>query len=262
MVPFSVSATMAHKELYPCIHGYGVPAQIMTHNPPRDRMVPYDLLPVAVRDKAYVLLKRALVRGELRPGHRIIETQLADIYKISRTPLREAILKLESEGFLERLPSGVRVKPLHFEEMRELYAVRSVLEGLAAREATEHLSQEQLRQLHDLTHDLEAADRTRANYQEIVPIGERFHGIILEASGDQILASYLRLSRDQISRYRHLTIEIPGRGQAAAAEHISLLEVLERRDPEEAERVMRRHVLAAWESIKARLVTEKFNPLS
>lgn len=212
------------------------------------------LLPSPVRDKAYDALKSAIIRGQLSPGERLIETQIAHLLSISRTPLREALLKLESAGFVERLPSGgAQVKSLSATEVRELYAVRSVLEGLAAREAAQRLTNGQLADLAVLTRKLRAADSVDPEIQLIADIGEQFHSIILEASRNRTLEYLLRLLRDHIDQYRHLTINIPGRGLEAAKEHAALLSVLRRRNASLSEAAMRRHVLRAREAMMKRL---------
>jgi len=211
-------------------------------------------LPIAVRDKVHDVLKEAIVRGYLPPGARLIEVEIAKLLRISRTPLREALLRLEAEGFVERVPSGgVRVKDLSEQEVRELYAVRSVLEGLAAREAARRLTKGQLDHLRTITRQIAEADGPVPDVLRIARLGEEFHQIILEASGNQKCAEILRLLRDHIDRYRYLTIAIPGRGRAAAAEHESLVEVLETGDPDEAERAMRAHVLEAGNWMLQRL---------
>ncbi len=213
-----------------------------------------DLFPVSVRDKAYDVIKRAIVRGTLSPGQRLVEVRIAETLNVSRTPLREAILRLEAEGFVERLASGgVRVKALSAAEIRELYAVRSVLEGLAAREAAERLTDEQIDRLTGLIRQLKNADGSAPDVARIAALGEEFHRIILEASGNQTCTELLRLLRDHINRYRHLTIAIPGRHRAAAKEHETLFAVLRQRDPEQSERAMRTHVLEAGEWMMRRL---------
>jgi len=213
-----------------------------------------DLAPVPVRDKAYEALKRAIIEGRLAPGRRLIEVQVSAALRISRTPLREAILKLEGDGFLRRLTSGgLQVKPLSVQEIRELYAVRSVLEGLAAREAAERLTAEQLDRLASLIPHIENADGQRPDIRRIAELGAEFHAIILEASGNRKCGEHLRLLRDHIDRYRYLTIATPGRGRAAAREHRALLAVLRRRDPADSEQAMRRHVLEAGEAMMRRL---------
>ena len=212
------------------------------------------LLPVAVRDRAYEALKEAIVRGQLGPGERIVEVRIAKMLRISRTPLREALLRLEAEGFVERIPSGgVRVKGLSEQEIRELYTVRSVLEGLAAREAAERLTERQLDRLSIIVRQIAEADGPVPDLLRIARLGEEFHQIILEASGNRKCAELLHLLRDHIDRYRYFTIAIPGRGRAAAKEHEILLEVLRARDPEASERAMRAHVLEAGNWMMRRL---------
>jgi DNA-binding GntR family transcriptional regulator len=211
------------------------------------------LVPEPVRNKVYEALKDAILRGTLPPGQRMVEAQLAEMLNVSRTPLREAILKLESDGLVRRLSSGgAQVRPISADEIRELYAIREVLEGLAVRDAATRINEAQLERLAQLARELEEIEHGGA-VQRIAVLGEQFHQVILEASGNRQLAVHLRLLRDQIQRYRYLTIQVAGRGRAAAKEHAALLAVLRRRDPDQAERSMRRHVQHAWRSMIGRL---------
>jgi DNA-binding GntR family transcriptional regulator len=203
-------------------------------------------LPISIRDRAYESLKVAIVKGALKPGQRLIESQIAEILHVSRTPLREAIRRLEAEGFVERIhQGGVRVRQLTVQEAKELYSVRSVLEGLAAREAASRISQEQLQHLERIVSQMELVSGPTTDLEAIAQLGERFHSVILEASGNRKCADLLQLQRDHIDRYRHLTIAMPGRSRAAAQEHKDLLSVLRSRDPDAADEAMRRHVLGA-----------------
>lgn len=218
----------------------------MADNPFKDA----DLQPISVGDKAYDALKQAIIRREIRQGQRLVETQLAEMLNISRTPLREAILRLEAEGFLRRRPDGgVVVAMLSLREVRELYVVRSVLEGLAAREATARLSEDDLARLDFLVDEMPGADSRPADLQRIAQAGREFHQIILRASGNQKCADLLRLLRDHIDRYRRLSLAIPGHAEAAAEKHAAVVRAFRRGDSDEAERIMRRHVLGAWVSL-------------
>lgn len=205
-----------------------------------------DLASVPVRNKAHEVLKRSIIEGKLAPGERLVESRIAEGLRISRTPLREAILRLEAEGFLQRQANGaVQVKPLSVVDVRELYAARSVLAGLVVREAATRLSKAQLDRLAELTGHLSEVAESSADVPGVARIGEEFHQTIVEASGNRTCADLLRGLRDRIAHYRHLTMTIPGRRRAAARELGAVLECLRRRDPAGAERAMRRHVLRA-----------------
>jgi DNA-binding GntR family transcriptional regulator len=205
-----------------------------------------DLASVPVRDKAHDVLKRAIIEGKLAPGERLVESQIADGLNISRTPLREAILRLEAEGFLQRHANGsVYVKRLSVADVQGLYAARSVLEGLAAREAASRITVAQLARLDAILAEVREAGTAATDVSRLAELGEEFHRIIIEASGNTTCAELLHFLRDRIAQHRHFTMAMPSRQRAAARELGAVLTQLRRRNPEAAERAARRHVLQA-----------------
>jgi DNA-binding GntR family transcriptional regulator len=197
--------------------------------------------PVAA-EAIYATLREAILCGILVPGERLGEVQLASLFKRSRTPVREAILRLESERLTERSSRrGFVVGRITREEVLEVYAVRAAMDGLAARLAALGIlpgEVEHLRWINDRIR--EAAGRQ--DYGRMLNLNIEFHETVCRASRNSLLLQFMRQIHDWVRRFSDTTFSYPGRSSTAVAEHEALLDALERRDPDEAERVARAHM--------------------
>ena len=181
---------------------------------------------------------------EIAPGTRLHETELAASLEVSRTPLREALRMLLSDGLVHQLPTGgMVVSPLDPQEMQHLYEVRAVLEGVVARQACEALTDAAVVELERTVDQM----RRLVDYpDEMLRLGNAFHARLLELSGNRYAAQVLQQLRGHLSRYQALTATIDPRRRAALDEHDGVLQALRGRDAQLAERRMRDHVLAAY----------------
>lgn len=181
---------------------------------------------------------------ELAPGTRLHETELAASLAVSRTPLREALRMLLADGLVHQLPTGgMVVSPLDPQEMRHLYEVRSVLEGVVARQACEQLTETAVAELERIVDQM---SRLVDYPEEMLRLGNAFHARLLDLSGNRYAAQMLQLLRGHLSRYQALTATIDPRRRAAFGEHSGILDALHRRDAALVEQRMRDHVLAAY----------------
>jgi DNA-binding GntR family transcriptional regulator len=193
-----------------------------------------------------------LVHGELRerilnlhlePGARLHEAELAAELRVSRTPLREALRMLLAEDLVEQLPTGgMVVRRLDLQDMRELYAVRAALEGLAVREACRRLTGADLEALGRLVEQMRLLVDHPA---ELTRLGGEFHASIAAIAGNRRCQQLLRQLDGHMRRYRALTSRRQPRRLAALEDHRALFEALRARDPDAAERTVRDHVMAA-----------------
>lgn len=202
-----------------------------------------DLPPqIPLRDRAYRALRDAIVSGQLAPGERLVEARLAQELGVSRNPVREALRRLEHEGLASRLPrGGMAVAEVNLRDVAEVYAVRSVLEGLAARLAARRLREEQLELLRRSVEEGERARET-GDLEELVRSSTTFHAVILEAAGNARLSALLEALDNHISRFRRLSLQAEGGPAEVLEEHRQLLALLEQGQEEEAERLMRSHL--------------------
>ena len=198
-------------------------------------------------------LRKAIVDGRLAPGARLIERELIDLTGVSRTVIREALRQLESENIVETIPNkGPIVRELTKEEAVDLYQIRAVLEGLAARMFVENGSDADLARLKA------ALDRTVAAYDEndpehILRVKNDFYSILFAGAGSEILSQMIGGLYARIWRFRALGLGHPNRTPDRSGQSIAgmrdLYEVLVARDADRAEKVARLEVTHAGEEI-------------
>lgn len=204
-------------------------------------------------DRVFQQIQQAIVRGEIKPGSKLSEADLASQYGVSRGPLREALSRLEARKLLLRTPNvGMRVVALSKTELIEIYQIREVLEGFATRLAAAHMSDadiQQLKQLlinHQAQHDLQEG---RSYYQEEGDLD--FHYRIVMASQNATLIDMLCGDLyHRVRLYRYQFSAKAGRALAAFDQHKQILSAIEARDGELAELLMRRHIASARVNIE------------
>jgi DNA-binding GntR family transcriptional regulator len=178
----------------------------------------------------------------LSPGDRLGEVQLAKLFNRSRTPVREAIFRLESERLTERLARrGFVVGGITREQVLEVYAVRGALDGLAARLAAHGILPSELDHLRWLNTRMRAA-ADQQDYDQMLDLNIQFHESICRASRNSVVMQFVRQIHDWVRRLPDTTFSYSGRATTAMAEHDELVEAIARRDPEEAERLAKAHM--------------------
>jgi DNA-binding GntR family transcriptional regulator len=196
----------------------------------------------------YGELRERILNLDLAPGARLTEAGLAAEMAVSRTPLREALRMLLAEDLVEQLPTGgMLVRRLDLQDMQELYAVRSVLEGLAAREACRRLTEADLEALGNLVEQMRLLVDHPA---ELTRLGREFHARIAAIAGNRRCEQLLRQLHGHMRRYHALSSRREPRRRAALEDHRALFEALRARDPDAAEQTVRDHVLAACREVE------------
>lgn len=205
-------------------------------------------------DRLLDLLSEAIVGGELAPGAKISEPELAARFGTSRAPLREAIRRLEERKLVTSVPhQGARVAVLSPARIREIYLVREVLEGAAAREAAARMSPEDVAELYSLLETHEARIASNDVYLQGAT-DDDFHFRIIRASGNATLAGLLLGEYYTLIRmFRRQLGQVPGRARRALFEHRRIADALADRDGDLAELLMRRHIAAALDSVERSL---------
>lgn len=203
--------------------------------------------------RVYESIKSDIIRGELSQGSKIVESDLALKYGISRGPLREAIHRLEQMKLILRVPhAGSRVVTLDIKTMRDIYTAREALEGMAARLAARHMSDEAIASLNNL---LDEHERAISESEGKVYLQEEgnidFHHRIASASQNQWILENLNGELYQLIRMcRYQSGQQPARPAKALAQHRQIAAAIEQRDEELAEILMRRHISGAWKIVK------------
>ena len=164
-----------------------------------------------------------ILAGELAVGERLDETRLAHRFAVSRTPLREALHRLESSGLIELLPHrGAFVRGAEPHEMVEMFEVMAELEALAGRLAARRASEERLEEIDRHRLACEQAESPDDYYQA----NERFHSAIYEASGNAFLEAQAKQLHARLRPFRRLQLRVRGRMQQSIAEHLAIMEAL------------------------------------
>ncbi|MCQ3001193.1 GntR family transcriptional regulator [Pseudomonas syringae] len=209
--------------------------------------------PETLSENVFRRIQSAIIKGEIAPGSKISEPELARTYGISRGPLREAIHRLEGQRLLVRIPHvGARVVSLSHAELIELYEIRESLEGMACRLAAERMTAEEINDLRRVleTHERDAAFQAGVGYYQQEGDFD-FHYRIIQGSGNKTLTQMLCGDLYQLVRmYRIQFSATPNRPRQAFAEHHRILDAIADRDGELAELLMRRHIGASKRNIE------------
>jgi len=188
-------------------------------------------------------LKKAIINGELVSGMRLVESRIADAMDISRTPVREAIHKLEREGFLEKLPrGGFKVLGLTSADIQETFGIRSVLESYAARLAAIQHTEKELIPLERKIEQYQA-HLEQGNLDALPEINTEFHDMLYALSRSPRLIRMINGLRDQIYRFRQIILKIEDLANTSNRDHRMMLALIRKRDAEGVERLVRDHIL-------------------
>ncbi len=208
----------------------------------RPRLVPIKLDNYKpLREMVFESLREAIILGRLRPGERLMEIQVAEEMGVSRTPVREAIRKLELEGFVVMMPrKGAYVAGISVKDIVDVFEVRAALEGLAAGLAAERCTEEEMDELERslIKINVESGDDINA----IAEGDNSFHQIIYRASRNHHLVQIITRLQEQIQRFRMTSLSQPGRTKIALDEHKKIVEAISDRNVEEAQALATEHI--------------------
>tara|TARA_R110002110_G_scaffold36673_8_gene122092 strand:+ start:984 stop:1637 length:654 start_codon:yes stop_codon:yes gene_type:complete len=192
---------------------------------------------------AYSMLLDAIDQGVFRPGDRLVESELAERFNVSRTPIREALQRLETQSLLAREGRSLIVASLDHNQTAELYVVRGELEGLAARLAAKHATKEEISVLRDMVE----ADNALINDPIALSRNNRkFHKQIHLASHNRYLVQQLDLVYRSMALMKTTSLAAEGRGEIAQAEHDRIVSMIEARDEDGADQALREHISVAF----------------
>lgn len=192
---------------------------------------------------AYTLILDAIDSGVYKPGDRLVESDLADQLGVSRTPIREALQRLETQSLLTRDGRSLIVSSLDHNQLAELYVVRAELEGLAANLAARHATDEEVRVLRDMVED----DRALMGRPDAMSrANRRFHKQIHLASHNRFLVQQLDLVHRSMALLATTSLAAVGRDETAIAEHDAIVTAIEARDSKAAGDALKAHISKAF----------------
>lgn len=208
-----------------------------------------------LREKIADKIRSDIIKGVYSNGERLVEPKLAKNLGISRTPIREALRQLESEGFIEIVPRrGAIVKELTVKDIDDLYAIKANLEGLAARQAVLNLTEEQIESLINTNKKFrDFAEKNPHMTDEYLKDNIDFHNIFIEASDNVKLVDILDGLSKNFQRLKSMLVSDAGRAATAVVEHKKIIDAFVSKDPDLAESSVRNHIISGWEYLKKRL---------
>lgn len=196
---------------------------------------------IHLRERVYQVLRREIVENRISPGTKLKEVELADRLGVSRTPVREAINMLGQDGLVEIVPRhGVFVKDLQVGDLRGIFEVREVLEGLAARLATRNDTHKLASRLSRLYEGI--GEKDFANLERMSQLNRKFHDLLIGACENERLISILNNLHDALFLARLRAIPTAERARVSYEEHLQIIKAVEDKEPDIAETLVRNHI--------------------
>lgn len=212
-----------------------------------------------LRDLVFITLREAILQGKLEPGERLMEIALANQLGVSRTPIREAIRKLEIEGLVINAPRrGAVVAEITIKDLRDVLEVRRNLENLAVKLACEKANEQDIRELKEL-HRSFISTLKNEDLTEVAQADVKFHDKIYEITDNKRLIQILSNLREQMYRYRFEYIKDEIHRRVLVDEHAMIIEGIENKDVDKAKKYMEIHIINQEKTIVAKITkdTEK-----
>lgn len=205
---------------------------------------------------AYDQIKTMILNLTLKPGSSLTEMWLIERLQMSRTPIREALNRLQQEHLVELTPrKGWFVSELKLRDIQELYVIREALEGISARHAATRIGDAQLNEMERYLASLES--QLEENEEAVDDPGDSIHNLIFRFSGNQMINEVMSIHLERLSMFHLITSSLPGRRLQSWHEHREIFFALKARDPARAEDCMRQHVRSSLDSLLKSLIDNK-----
>jgi len=215
-----------------------------------------------LREVVCETLRDAVRRGILQPGERLMEIQLAEDLGVSRTPVREAIRKLEMEGYVIMMPRrGTYVADLSIRDINEVFEIRTSLESLASGLAAERINEDELEKLQRLLVEIGAYIKS-GDMESIVRTDTEFHDLLYQASRNTRLVGIISNLREQLTRFRTTSMSFPGRLKATLEEHRKIVEAIAQGDEKAARKAAEHHMEKSEQTLLASMKSKEKKDIS
>ena len=203
----------------------------------------------SLRGRVFHRLREDILNGKYEEHEELREVAIGEELGVSRTPVREAFRQLELEGLIQIIPNkGAFVTGITQKDVKDIYMIRSLLEGLCARWATEHITKEQLEELEENVY-LARFHAEKGHLEQLAELDNRFHDILYEACSSKILEHQLKDFHQYVLRVRRKTLSSADRGPKSNEEHEELLEAIKAGNAGLAEQLANRHMINAYENM-------------
>jgi len=216
-----------------------------------------DQKPLTLRERIVDFIKDAIVQGELKPGTRVPEQEIAENFGISRTPIREAFRQLESEGFISVTPrKGAVVSAITDKDVSEFYAIKSLLEGYAARTACRTFTDKEVKRLEDLNVQMEKY-AARDDVKNFFKLDNQFHDVFLGACGNDKLCAMVHQLVQQFERFRITALATPGRMTESVEQHREIIEAFKKGNADLVEKLVRANAERGGHTLVEEILKDK-----
>ena len=206
----------------------------------------------SLRGRVFNKIREDILSGKYKKNEELKETAIGSELGVSRTPVREALRQLELEGLVTIIPNkGAYVNGITEKDIHDIYIIRSYLEGLCAKWACEHISDEQIDELEEIVY-LSEFHAKKEHHEQILSLDNKFHQLIYEASNSKILHHVLTDFHHYVERIRKITLASESRAMNSNKEHTAILEAIKQRNGDKAEQLAHEHIMNTIKNISER----------
>ena len=203
----------------------------------------------SLRGRVFNKLREDILSGKYQDHEELKEVAIGEELGVSRTPVREAFRQLELEGLIQIVPNkGAYVTGITAKDVKDIYMIRSSLEGMCARLATENITEEQLEELEENVY-LASFHASKGHMEQMTELDNRFHHILYEACDSKMLEKLLQDFHQYVMRIRKKTLSTKERGIASNEEHRQIMEAIKAKNPDEAQRLANMHMNNAYDNM-------------
>lgn len=203
----------------------------------------------SLRGRVFHRLREDILSGKYKEGDELKEVAIGEELGVSRTPVREAFRQLELEGLIQIIPNkGAYVTGITEKDVKDIYMIRSLLEGLCARWACEHITEAQMEQMEENIY-LSKFHAQKGHLEQLAELDNQFHEILYEACNSKMLEHQLRDFHEYVLRVRKKTLANANRGPKSNEEHEQIMEAIKANDPDRAEKLANMHMINAYENM-------------
>ncbi len=203
----------------------------------------------SLRGRVFHKLREDILNGKYKEHEELKEVAIGEELGVSRTPVREAFRQLELEGLIQIVPNkGAYVTGITAKDVKDIYMIRSSLEGMCARLATEYITPEQLEEIEENVY-LASYHASKGHMEQMAELDNRFHHILYEACDSKMLQNLLQDFHQYVIRIRRKTLSTRERGIASNEEHRRIMEAIKDKNPDEAEKLATRHMINAYDNM-------------
>lgn len=213
----------------------------------------------SLRGRVFHKIREDILNGKYKQNEELREATIGAELGVSRTPVREAFRQLELEGLLKMVPNkGVYVNGITAKDVRDIYMIRSLLEGLCAKWATENITPELMNEMEENVY-LSEFHESKGQFEKMAELDSRFHEILYESCDSKMLEHLLGDFHQYVYRIRRMTLASENRGSASTDEHRQIMEAIKAKDADKAEKLANLHMIKAYENIEKNGLLDAFD---